>query len=336
MVLVDTVTLGEIDGSRIRSLDIDTGTWSVVAVIDDDTEIVVSDWANETEAEAAIQDVADLLASEGDVFPSLILQDLAVLGTLRTALAGKRWEIGTEDTNTIHGHSGHPDETSPSEIVADTVDLGSGYTSGFVRVASPRIDSEDDARASIGLTTLKTPAKKAGMLLLSAVDEDEVGPAVSMDGEFDRITITAGEFEIADALPWQLPWGAIKRLVTTTAVGSITGTTTIFSHTLPTLPAGRLIAVHFTGNVSSTASGAASALIAVNGTTIVTDGSFATSSVLSQPFHSYMPRISSAVSGATITGRIRKDSGSGSTTYDASSTRAGYLLIEDIGPDPDA
>lgn len=120
MTIVIPTTVGDIAGARFRTLDVqdDGGTWSVVAVLaGPEAEIAVSDGhADEPAAIAALEQVVEDLAAEGDIIPDLVVNDIHVLGTLSTAFEGQdRIEIGTDETHIMRFVEGSdPVEESPS------------------------------------------------------------------------------------------------------------------------------------------------------------------------------------------------------------------------------
>lgn len=125
MTTLTTESDGEVDITAFKSINIeeDQGTFSLVAACDGypDPVVISSGHEDEPTAATALEATTEALAADGDFYPSLTVQDLAVLGTLRTALDDERVEIGTDTTSKVEFYTGDPSEAAPGAIEADSL-----------------------------------------------------------------------------------------------------------------------------------------------------------------------------------------------------------------------
>lgn len=186
MAVVIATTEGDIDGSRFRGLEIDPGTWSVMADVDGfDDPIVVEDFASQAAAEAGMRAVADDLASEGDTFPDAVFDNLTWLGVGKTALAGPRIEIGTDEINRADFKTDDPLEEAPGGAYSGVT--GDGHLVFFL--VSPTVDGASAMVALIAgesdgatvqviadLLRLQTHVDLDGYADLNALDAEPAAP----------------------------------------------------------------------------------------------------------------------------------------------------------------
>lgn len=191
MTVTITTSEGEIEGSRFRGLDIDEDTWTIYAeVAGFDVPVLVSDHANEAAATTAMRAISAELASEGDVFPDAIFDDVTWLGTGKTALTGPRIEIGTEENNRQAFISDAEGEVLPASIQADDSEFGGA---GIV-VAGP--DFAGDVTPLQAYLELFAEDDGSTRASLSA-DEVVIGGPVKADSYVDLTDTADGFLQLA-------------------------------------------------------------------------------------------------------------------------------------------